>query len=222
MPLSIVLRCRSPYAAASARRKDEPRAGGEIWHQPAHRARAARLRRDRRACYLGWRVGAMRRRARRRNLPSGCGRCGSRRACKISARTFSTRGITTRKPFVVADFRLFQYMHLAGFEPTTLGFEDRCSIQLSYRCFYRCTLTTPRSSNNPKTCQIRHDRPCRTKSPEKFGHTSRRTYPDYKAAVSAAAGSGASTHLPCSRMRSWSRSTASDSGMLNFTGVFPT
>ena len=37
--------------------------------------------------------------------------------------------------------------------------------------------------------------------------------------VATAAGS---THLPCSRMRSFSRSTASASGMLNFTGVLPT
>jgi hypothetical protein len=31
-----------------------------------------------------------------------------------------------------------------------------------------------------------------------------------------------STHLPCSRIRSCNRSTASASGMLNFTAVFPT
>ncbi len=28
----------------------------------------------------------------------------------------------------------FQNVHPVGFEPTTLGSEDRCSIQLSYRC----------------------------------------------------------------------------------------
>ena len=33
---------------------------------------------------------------------------------------------------------------------------------------------------------------------------------------------GMSTHFPCSRMRSCSRSTASPSGILNFTGVLPT
>lgn len=37
----------------------------------------------------------------------------------------------------------------------------------------------------------------------------------------ATVGSG-STHFPCSRMRSTRRSTASPSGMLNFTGFFPT
>jgi hypothetical protein len=31
-----------------------------------------------------------------------------------------------------------------------------------------------------------------------------------------------SIHLPCSRIRSFNRSTASASGMLNFTAVFPT
>jgi hypothetical protein len=42
-------------------------------------------------------------------------------------------------------------------------------------------------------------------------------------AVTTSAGDDTgSTHLPCSRMRSFNRSTASASGILNFTGVFPT
>src|ERR1700682_5981400 len=43
----------------------------------------------------------------------------------------------------------------------------------------------------------------------------------FAAIASEEAGTG-SIHLPCSRMRSCKRSTASASGMLNFTGVFPT
>src|SRR6266481_2361521 len=41
------------------------------------------------------------------------------------------------------------------------------------------------------------------------------------ASKGVASGAG-STHLPCSRIKSFSRSTASASGMLNFTAVLPT
>ena len=38
----------------------------------------------------------------------------------------------------------------------------------------------------------------------------------------AGAAETGSIHFPCSRIKSFSRSTASASGMLNFTGVLPT
>ncbi len=54
-----------------------------------------------------------------------------------------------------------------------------------------------------------------------FGREDRQRIRGQFASTSAEAGAG-SIHLPCSRMRSWRRSTASASGMLNFTGVLPT
>jgi hypothetical protein len=47
-------------------------------------------------------------------------------------------------------------------------------------------------------------------------------YACYKAGSSAGACAAGSIHLPCSRMRSLRRSTASASGILNFTAVLPT
>src|SRR6266542_1687903 len=44
----------------------------------------------------------------------------------------------------------------------------------------------------------------------------------YEAGSSVAVRPAGSTHLPCSRIKSFSRSTASTSGMLNFTAVLPT
>ena len=44
----------------------------------------------------------------------------------------------------------------------------------------------------------------------------------YEARSSVASWRAGSIHLPCSRIKSFSRSTASASGMLNFTAVLPT
>ena len=46
--------------------------------------------------------------------------------------------------------------------------------------------------------------------------------PYYEAGWSVALRFAGSTHLPCSRIKSFNRSTASTSGILNFTAVLPT